>query len=578
MNPWLAFALQVLSSTHGVQTEANIATRLSEERHEETTVTRRSPERHEDRGDRSVTVNSDGVLRIERKTQTMQRGAPRQRKQVALAAESQVETETESSLGTSKGDKTSQAETTVAKRTLGPTSEPIPRSTSSVDARPKERRGRFAWGLGIGGGASLISGYVFIKVAIANANAPKEPQTPEHILGGIGTFLAACLMGIVNNNAYGIVMGASQSLAGIFSQQDLVTLFPTLMLGACLTVTILNGAYFVQIPFRARIIALLLMLSVSYMALGMSTQNGSRGSFVIALLASMGIGASTSLGELCCLSFLRSFPPIALGGWGAGTGLAGIFGSATYLGLDSLNVSISHIFYLMAPTGLVYWWAFEYLDSKLQKSRTLFADSNEPPVEEAGSTLTWERLIKVWKTSSGILFVMVSIYFLEYLIYPGLVDRDTLCPEGTSWLGRHAFTVGWIAYNIGVTLSRGSIAFFKIERLWILVLLQLANCGLWALEATNHYLLHLFGNTGYVIVILWIIWVGIMGGCAYVNCMHAYMTQESIPNDLRELSITVGFALSNVGILLATSSAGVLDNTVLSAKAMFPEGCGHIIG
>jgi hypothetical protein len=245
-----------------------------------------------------------------------------------------------------------------------------------------------------------------------------------------------------------------------------------------------------------------------------------------------------------------------------------------YLGLESLGFSLSHIFFFMAPTGLLYWWAFEYLDNKLQTSRTLFANADDPPAEDASSPLTWERLIKVWNTSSGILFVLVSVYFLEYTIYPGLVDRDTLCPSGTSWLGRHAFTLGWIAYNFGVMLARGSISFFRIERLWILVLLQLVNCSLWFLEATDHELIRFFGSQwGYVVLIMWIILVGIMGGCAYANCMHAYMTNESIPNDLRELSITVGFALSNVGILLATSSSGVLDNTILSEKALFPTGC-----
>ena len=44
-----------------------------------------------------------------------------------------------------------------------------------------------------------------------------------------------------------------------------------------------------------------------------------------------------------------------------------------------------------------------------------------------------------------------AVYFLEYSIYPGLVDRDTQAEEGASLLNRNAFILCWMAYNVGVS-------------------------------------------------------------------------------------------------------------------------------
>lgn len=441
----------------------------------------------------------------------------------------------------------------------------------NVPTAQEDPQGRFHWGLAMGAVAIVVFAvtFVFVRVNSAVPNENEEFKDPETLLGGSGTFLAACVLGMVNNNAYNTIMGASQQLAAIYDREDLITLFPGIMLGACLVLTILNGVCLVVIPFRTRIVTLLAVLCISYVILAISTRTGGDIYFALSLLAAMGIGASTSLGELCCLSFLRRFPPEALGGWGAGTGLAGIFGSALYLSLESIGFTTSAIFIFMTPTVLIYWWAFQYLENKVEHAQ----DVSTLLPEEPGQPLTYGNFKSVCSVSYGILFCMVAVYFLEYFIYPGLVDRDTLCPNGKSWLTKNAFTMSWIAYNVGVTCSRASVTFFRIERLWILVVLQFINACLWIYEATTHQLIVRFGENGYYIVILWMIWVGVMGGCTYVNCMHAFGKRQDIPNDLRELGITIGFAMSNIGIVVATGLGAILDTTLLSFSHLFPDGC-----
>lgn len=440
-------------------------------------------------------------------------------------------------------------------------------------------------GLLIGSLVVLIIGAVVLKLKMYSKDAedgrlPEPPDTgsaPDYVaFGGWKCFLACFTLGVLNNNAYNMVMGASQKLAAHYHKEDMVATLPTLMLAACFSVTLMNGAYFLQIPFRKRIGTLVVVLAGAYGILAVAASMTGPGGFLTALLACIVVGACTSLGELCCLSFFRELPAEALGGWGAGTGFAGIIGSAAYLGLLSVGFALPSVFAFMMPTALIYWLAFDYLDHQVQEARSLSVARGERPwpvSNEPGDPMTFENLQAVWKCASYILVCMVAVYFLEYFIYPGLVDRDSLCPQTSSFLGQHVFTVSWLAYNVGVTVSRASVALFRVERLWILAVLQFVNAALWIYEAATHKIVITFGSLGYTIIVLWMVWVGVMGGCTYANCMYGFAKRPDIPDNLRELGITIGFAMSNIGIMLATASSGILDNTVLSMSHVWPNGC-----
>merc|ERR1711865_147415 len=85
-----------------------------------------------------------------------------------------------------------------------------------------------------------------------------------------------------------------------------------------------------------------------------------------------------------------------------------------------------------------------------------------------------------------VIAVFSGVYGLEYFIYPTLVDRSTKCAP-TSPLGNQAYNNSWIAYNIGVTLSRGSIAFFEFPCIWLVAILQAINVVGWAIEVDTHF-------------------------------------------------------------------------------------------
>ena len=66
------------------------------------------------------------------------------------------------------------------------------------------------------------------------------------------------------------------------------------------------------------------------------------------------------------------------------------------------------------------------------------------------------------------------------------------------------------------------------------------------------------------------IFVGLMGGATYANCMYLFSTRKDIPNEYRELGMNLGFFFSNVGIIMATGFTTVIDETVLSKSRMYP--------
>ena len=99
-----------------------------------------------------------------------------------------------------------------------------------------------------------------------------------------------------------------------------------------------------------------------------------------------------------------------------------------------------------------------------------------------------------------------------------------------------------------VTVSRSSVSCWPIRRVWIVTSLQLLNCLAFAVEAKVHFLPRL-GDTGYVVMICWMVWVGLMGGAAYSNCTHLVNTHPAIPDELRELGTNATFLLINMAIM-----------------------------
>jgi len=393
---------------------------------------------------------------------------------------------------------------------------------------------------------------------------------PPAELGDWKCMVAACALGIVNNNAYCIVTGAAQSLAKDFGTEDLMALFSTIMLISCTVATLMNSAVCLKITVHKRILMILLMNIGGFMMLALSTWMGGIEGFIVSSAACILVGVSQMVGEITMLPWFSRFPACVLGAWGAGTGIAGIMGSSLYLFLKGVGLSNAQIFCLLIPTALLYYMAFTYLVGRASKFEST-GDQQKSKSEPA--ELTFENLVRVIKYTGPILFNMVAVYVLEYSIYPGLVDRDTLCPIDDSFMAVNAFTMMWTCYNVGVTISRGSVGYMQTDKLWLFTTLQFLNCAGWVYEAFNHTILNTFGRNGIYVLFVWMVFVGLMGGACYSNCVNAFNTRKIIPADVRELGINLSFTCANGGVMMATMMATMLHNSVMSSEALFPNGC-----
>lgn len=332
----------------------------------------------------------------------------------------------------------------------------------------------------------------------------------------------------------------------------------------------------------------LAMTAIAYAGVALAcTLGGLRGFVLTAVFAALGSVAQV-IGETSNLAFLKGFPAELIGGWGAGTGLAGILGSGMYLVLSGpLGLSNSLIFALQAPQVFLYWIAFHYLHTEATRGmegvqlakavggsgsvRNVVGEAGNRSLETLQPTgaapATFKNVQAAVRASGTIMFNLVAVYCLEYIIHPGLDDRETKCASKV-W-----FTTMWMCYNVGVTLSRLSVAVFRIKRVWLLTALQLFNVIGWTIEVYTGVIRSIPGERGYYLLASWMVVVGLCGGATYGNCMYLFNRQEDIPDDLRELGINLGFVMSNLGITAATISFSFFDETITAMSVIYPHGC-----
>lgn len=453
--------------------------------------------------------------------------------------------------------------------------------------------------------------------AINGDTCPDDPRCTDAICRGEGladgeskvviepgvrsakAFSAVLVCGTVNNFSYCVVSGASQDLARHFRMENQTSLLTTAMNTSALLATFVSSFYLLRFQYytRVRLVLALALASYAGVVTALFFLDGAAGFAVVALASSMG-GFGQIVGETTNIAFLQSFPPSLLGAWGAGTGVAGIAGAGVYLLLRGLlHLPNTAIFTICALTLPVYWAAYHYLHSLARTSftgprlaRALGGAGPKSLVHASGPDACRDERIQpdvlgaqsrdlddtdvgmLDKTkqamyySGDVMFNLVAVYCLEYFIYPGLDDRETLCASPT-W-----YTAMWMSYNVGVTMSRLSVGFFRIRRVWLLTAFQLINVILWTAEVYSGVVRNGLPN-GLAVMTAWMVAVGLCGGATYANCMYLFNNKAEIPDNLRELGVNLGFVMSNVGITLSTLSFSWLDVTVLRPAVLYPEGC-----
>ena len=180
-------------------------------------------------------------------------------------------------------------------------------------------------------------------------------------------------------------------------------------------------------------------------------------------------------------------------------------------------------------------------------------------ISVTGNAIFSIALIKsVWK---NIWFWGVNlglVYFLEYSITTGFSDRATLkYSKKASFVKENSYVIIQFCYQFGVLFSRSSLKVFKVNKVWIVTVLQLINWVVWWIEAEVLFLTE-WGE--FVLTV----WVGCMGGLAYVNTGYLILNSEVIPKEHKEASINMSLCINTLGILVAASFCLILDNFIIT--------------
>ena len=153
------------------------------------------------------------------------------------------------------------------------------------------------------------------------------------------------------------------------------------------------------------------------------------------------------------------------------------------------------------------------------------------------------------------MFPLGLVYFFEYLINQGLYE---LVYFPGIFLD-HSQQYRWfqLTYQVGVLISRSSLGFIVIKRIYLMSIFQGVNVLIFTFQAIFWLLPPTYGI---YLIFLFILWEGLLGGAAYVNTFHR-ISQESIDRE-REFSLGISSLADSTAIGLAGVVALPLHNWI----------------
>mmetsp|Transcript_8244 Transcript_8244/g.13806 ORF Transcript_8244/g.13806 Transcript_8244/m.13806 type:complete len:206 (+) Transcript_8244:180-797(+) len=144
-----------------------------------------------------------------------------------------------------------------------------------------------------------------------------------------------------------------------------------------------NGSLCVNVKHTVRVGVVTVFTFCSFIAIAVACIKGSQSGeknqfyFYLSVFASIFTGVSQSFGEAAILGFLKGYPSSTIGDVGSGTGFAGILASSTLLGSKAIGLSNQTIFFIEAPTIIVYFLTFKWLD-RMQRQYKYIPEPQSP--------------------------------------------------------------------------------------------------------------------------------------------------------------------------------------------------------
>ena len=169
--------------------------------------------------------------------------------------------------------------------------------------------------------------------------------------------------------------------------------------------------------------------------------------------------------------------------------------------------------------------------------------------------MSLESIKAIWPRTSDLMCNIMLVYFFEYNCITCFADRfahfnelNTPKEHRDDYFVANYYIVLNMSYQLGVFISRSSLNLVKFSNVTILTVLQ----GLNFLAMLCNLLYMCYAVLSLWVLCPYFIWIGLMGGASYVNCMHSFLERENLRKDEKETAISFALVLVDVGV---TSSA-----------------------
>jgi battenin len=278
------------------------------------------------------------------------------------------------------------------------------------------------------------------------------------------------------------------------------------------------------------------------------------------------IGFSSNLGEsilLCYMSHRHKEP--LLKSWGSGTGMAGIAGAGYSFICRFATISNFWSFIGVSPVVIIYGLVFYLILDKSPEEepepdrKTSLLDVGAPDAAPRSSVefshiCDCSTFGKIW----WYMFNCGAVYFLEYVMQ-GVFADNALAPDDRKKY-KYSFELLNLCYQMGVFLSRSSLAFFRFPWVWILTLIQSQLFILWQTQALYHFM-------PFWLMCVTMVIVGLFGGCSYVNVFHMVMNDPMMTGLQKEMFTSYNSFSIAVFIFLASAFTFLAEQTYLIPPA-----------
>ena len=378
-------------------------------------------------------------------------------------------------------------------------------------------------------------------------------------------WICFCILGIINNFHFVIVLSSAYSLALSFNALNLIGVisWATVILG--MAARVVNTVWLLNTSSYLRVMGSCLVAAVGLVMLVLSTQM----SFWVAIVAICLIGAYSAMGENVVLGYLRHFSPTLTGAWSCGTGWSGVAGTLGYLLMFSVFKWSNELIYaLCVPTIIVHVLAFHYIyeTSKAHIAATAAENEDGLPSLPAQSETFSARCQHMWRVFQAVrspAIHLALVYFLEYVCIVGFASAANPVKgpnDSGDWWYNNAYEILSFCYQAGVLVSRSSIGFVQIRRIELLSLAQTVNFFVWFAQAYWHFI-------PLPLQFVLMVWVGLMGGGMYVNVFYLLQRADgggvAVAKEDRELAINLVATGYYVGIIGSSLFDLVLAATLL---------------